>query len=106
MTLNQCLKNSVKKTEKTEYLSQHCPVSYVICDSLGETLSQCCEDPEKLMVFFVRDVLKLRKKLVQYMTEDFRGVLDELNQVLNESWQEVQYYEEHDPCVLIRSKIP
>ena len=25
-----------EKTEKTEYLSQHCPVSYVECDSLGE----------------------------------------------------------------------
>ena len=67
------------------------------CDSLGETLSQCHEDREKLIVFFSEGCVEI-KKLVQYMTEDFRGVLDELNQVLTESWQELQYYEEHDPC--------
>ena len=85
-------------TEKTEFIAKHCPVSYVLCDSLGETLSQCHKDPQQLIVFFLRDVLKLRKKLMQYMTENFRDVFDDINQLLTESWQEVQHYEEHDPC--------
>ena len=34
------------RTEKTEFISQHCPVSYAMCDSLGETLSRCHEDPQ------------------------------------------------------------
>ena len=94
-------KNISVQTEKTEYLRQHCPVSYVICDSLGETMSQCQEDPKQLIVFFLRDLLKLRKKLVQYMTEDFRGVFNELNEILVESFEEVKYLEENDPCQTI-----
>ena len=47
-------KNINVQTEKTEYLRQHCPVSYVICDSLGEILSQCDEDPKK-------SVMKIQK---------------------------------------------
>ena len=76
-------------------------MSYVICDSLGETMSQCQEDPKQLTVFFLRDLLKSRKKLVQYMTEDFRGVFNELNEILVESFEEVKYLEENDPCQAI-----
>ena len=73
-------------------------MSYVICDSLGETLSQCDEDPKKLIMCFLRDLLKLRKKLVEYMTQDFKHVFDELNELLVESYEELKYLEEHDPC--------
>ena len=91
-------KNISVQTEKTEYFSKHCPVSYVLCDSLGETLSHCDEDPKKLIVSFLRNLLILRKKLVYYMTEDFRGVFNELNEILMESYEEVKYLEDHDPC--------
>ena len=86
------------RTEKTEFISQHCPVSYALCDSLGETLSRCHEDPKQLMVLFVRDLLTLRKKLVHNLTEDFRPVFDDLNDLLAESYREVQHVKENDPC--------
>ena len=86
------------RTEKTEFISQHCPVSYALCDSLGETLSRCHEDPKQLMVLFVRDLLTLRKKLVQNLTDDFRPVFDDLNELLAESYREVQHVKENDPC--------
>ena len=85
------------RTEKTEFISQHCPVSYALCDSLGETLSRCHEDPKQLMVLFVMDLLTLRKKLVHNLTEDFRPVLDDLNELLAKSYCEVQHVKEHDP---------
>ena len=68
-------KHITEKSEKTQYISKHCPVSYAICDSLGETVSQCHEDPEQLIILFLKDVLRLRKKLVNFWTEDFRGYL-------------------------------
>ena len=85
-------------TDKTEFISQHCPVSYALCDSLGETLSRCHEDPKQLMLWFVRDLLTLRKKLVHNLTEDFRPVFDDLNELLAESYSEVQHLKENDPC--------
>ena len=85
-------------TEKTEFISQHCPVSYALCDSLGETLSLCHEDPKQLMIWFVKDLLTLRKKLVHNLTEDFRPVFDDLNELLAESYSEVQDLKENDPC--------
>ena len=86
------------RSKKTEFISQHCPVSYALCDSLGETLSRCHEDPKQLMVWFVRDLLTLRKKLVHNLTEDFRPVFDDLNDLLAESYREVQHVKENDPC--------
>ena len=35
------------------------------------------------------------------MTEDFRGVFNELNEILVESYEEVKYLEDHDPCEAI-----
>ena len=63
-----------------------------------ETMSYCDEDPKQLIACFLRDLLTLRKKLVMYMTEDFRVVFDELNELLVESYEELQYLEENDPC--------
>ena len=51
-----------------------------------ETMSYCDEDPKQLIACFLRDLLTLRKKLVMYMTEDFRVVFDELNELLVESY--------------------
>ena len=66
--------------------------------SLVETLSQCDEDPKKFIVCFLRDLLQSRKKLLEYMTQDFKQVFDELNELLVESYEESKYLEEHDPC--------
>ena len=79
-----------KKTEKTEYLNQHCPVSYVICDSQGQTLSQCHEDPKQLINMFLKDILILRKKLVEQMTKDFHQVFDDLNLIITDALQEME----------------
>ena len=93
------------KTDKTEYLSQHCPVSYAICDSQGETLSQCHEDPKQLVTMFVRDVLKLRKKLVLQMTEDFQEIFDDLEVIIKEAKLTLDELEgEQDPCALINKE--
>ena len=93
------------KTDKTEYLSQHCPVSYAICDSKGETLSQCHEDPKQLITMFVRDVLKLGKKLVLQMTEDFQEIFDDLEVIIKEAKLTLDELEgEQDPCALINKE--
>ena len=98
------LKDMNKITEKTEYLSQHCPMSYVICDSEVETLSRCHEKPKELITMSVRDVLKVRKKLGLQMTEDFQPILDDFNVIFIAAQLDMQDMEENGHCQNIKKE--
>ena len=79
-------------------------MSYVICDSEGETLSWCHEKPKELITMSVRDVLKLRKKLGLQMTEDFQPILDDFNVIFIAAQLDMQDVEENDPCQNIKKE--
>ena len=54
---------------------------------------------------FVRDVLKLRKKLVLQMTEDFQEIFDDLEVIIKEAKLTLDELEgEQDPCALINKE--
>ena len=91
-----------KETTKTTFTNQHIPVSYALCDHEGNTRSQVNDNPEDLITIFIRDLLTMRKKIVMEITEEYRGVFDDLDLIMQEAKLSLDDLEgEHDPCTTI-----
>ena len=94
-----------KESAKTQYVNQHIPVSYALCDDTGNTKSQVSDDPKELINHFLQDLLELRKNIVLELTEEFSEVFDELNVIMKEAKLTLEDLEgEHDPCAAINKE--
>ena len=94
-----------KESAKTQYVNQHIPVSYALCDDAGNTKSQVSDDPKELINHFLQDLLELRKNIVLELTEEFSEVFDELNVIMKEAKLTLEDLEgEHDPCAAINKE--
>ena len=94
-----------KESAKTQYVNQHIPVSYALCDDTGNTKSQVSDDPKELINHFLQDLLELRKNIVLELTEEFSEVFDDLNVIMKEAKLTLEDLEgEHDPCAAINKE--